>query len=130
MTKQPSVNLQDRAANVEIFPRAVIACAAKGRAPKMLFIETRRAAYATDDATRLTILERLQEKGLVPVVRSARLHAFETALAGPELTTIVSKVQAVGPKSFHMDLPLLENRFQFWRQCRAPAARATVDKQR
>ncbi|HEV2763988.1 MAG TPA: hypothetical protein VGV38_13480, partial [Pyrinomonadaceae bacterium] len=50
----------------------------------MLFIETRRAAYAPDDVTRLTILERLQESGLVPVVRSARLHAFETALAGPE----------------------------------------------
>jgi hypothetical protein len=31
------------------------------------------------------------------------------------LTTIVSKVEAVGPKSFHMDLPLLENRFQFRR---------------
>src|SRR3989454_1667886 len=31
------------------------------------------------------------------------------------LTTIVSKVEAISPKSFHMDLQLLENRFQFWR---------------
>ena len=37
------------------------------------------------------------------------------ALASNTLTTIISKVEAVGPKSFHMDLPLLENRFQFKR---------------
>lgn len=37
------------------------------------------------------------------------------ALTSDTLTTIVSKVEAVGPKSFHMDLPLLENRFQFKR---------------
>jgi sulfopyruvate decarboxylase subunit beta len=37
------------------------------------------------------------------------------ALASQTLTTIVAKVAAVGPKSFHMDLPLLENRFQFRR---------------
>ncbi len=43
-----------------------------------------------------------------------RLKAAVTdALSGAKLTTIVSKVEAVGPKSFHMDLPLLENRFQF-----------------
>lgn len=41
------------------------------------------------------------------------------ALAGDTLTTIVSKVEAVGPKSFHMDLPLLENRFQFRRALEA-----------
>ena len=39
--------------------------------------------------------------------------AVADALAGETLTTIISKVEAVGPKSFHMDLPLLENRFQF-----------------
>jgi len=37
------------------------------------------------------------------------------AMASNTLTTIVSKVEATGPKSFHMDLPLLENRFQFKR---------------
>jgi sulfopyruvate decarboxylase subunit beta len=41
------------------------------------------------------------------------------ALAGETLTTVVSKVEAVGPKSFHMDLPLLENRFQFKRALEA-----------
>ena len=37
------------------------------------------------------------------------------ALASNILTTIISKVDAIGPKSFLMDLPLLENRFQFKR---------------
>lgn len=41
------------------------------------------------------------------------------ALVGDTLTTIVSKVEAIGPKTFHMDLPLLENRFQFKRALEA-----------
>ena len=45
--------------------------------------------------------------------------AVAAALAGDTLTTIVAKVEAVGPKSFHMDLPLLENRFQFKRALEA-----------
>ncbi len=45
--------------------------------------------------------------------------AVDEALASATLTTIVAKVEAVGPKSFHMDLPLLENRFQFRRELEA-----------
>jgi len=45
--------------------------------------------------------------------------AVAGALAGEKLTTIVSRVEAIGPKSFHMDLPLLENRFQFKRALEA-----------
>jgi sulfopyruvate decarboxylase subunit beta len=45
--------------------------------------------------------------------------AVAEALASDTLTTIISKVEAVGPKSFHMDLPLLENRFQFKRALEA-----------
>jgi sulfopyruvate decarboxylase subunit beta len=56
--------------------------------------------------------------------------AFEMALAGPELTTIVAKVAAVGPKSFHMDLPMLENRFQFKRHLRSLADRTLLDRDR
>lgn len=41
------------------------------------------------------------------------------ALTSNTLTAIVSKVEAIGPKSFHMDLPLLENRFQFKRALEA-----------
>ncbi len=56
----------------------------------------------------------------VPAVEEANTperlrEVVSAALAGDILTTIVSKVEAVGPKSFHMDLPLLENRFQFKR---------------
>ena len=45
--------------------------------------------------------------------------AVADALAGGKLTTVVAKVEAIGPKSFHMDLPLLENRFQFKRALEA-----------
>ena len=41
--------------------------------------------------------------------------AWRAAREGNELAFIVAKVEAVGPKTFLMDLPLLENRFQFQR---------------
>src|SRR5215472_6612163 len=47
------------------------------------------------------------------------------ALKSNTLTTIVSKVEAIGPKTFHMDLPLLENRFQFWRCLEAMRKQST-----
>jgi sulfopyruvate decarboxylase subunit beta len=50
----------------------------------------------------VTTLEQLQE-------------AVSQALASSTLTTIVAKVEAIGPQTFHMDLGLLENRFQFAR---------------
>lgn len=56
----------------------------------------------------------------IPAVMEANtpesLHeSVRTALESATLTTIVSKVEPVGPKTFVMDLPLLENRFQFKR---------------
>src|SRR6266496_1870844 len=56
----------------------------------------------------------------VPCVEEAdTIQTFQEsvseALKSNTLTTIISKVEAIGPKSFHMDLPLLENRFQFKR---------------
>jgi len=47
-------------------------------------------------------------------------HAFEDALAAGDLTTIVAKVEAVGPSAFVTDLALLENRFEFQRWLRRP----------
>src|SRR5262249_10588858 len=41
--------------------------------------------------------------------------AWRRAHERSALTMIVAKVEATGPKSFLMDLPLLENRFQFQR---------------
>ena len=52
--------------------------------------------------------------------------ALTEALSGNTLTTIVSKVEAIGPKSFHMDLPLLENRFQFKRSLEAMQRQSKV----
>ena len=44
--------------------------------------------------------------------------AFVDALAARELTTIVAKVEAVGPKAFVTELSMLENRFAFQRHLR------------
>jgi sulfopyruvate decarboxylase subunit beta len=46
-------------------------------------------------------------------------RAFDEALAAGELTTIVAKVDAVGPSAYVTDLSLLENRFQFARHLRS-----------
>jgi sulfopyruvate decarboxylase subunit beta len=48
------------------------------------------------------------------------------ALTSQTLTTIISKVEAIGPKTFHMDLPLLENRFQFKRALEGMRRQATA----
>ena len=45
-------------------------------------------------------------------------RAFDAALAARELTTLVAKVEAVGPAGYVTDLALLENRFQFARHLR------------
>jgi sulfopyruvate decarboxylase subunit beta len=42
-------------------------------------------------------------------------RAFDEALEAGDLTTIVAKVEAVGPSRYVTDLSLLENRFQFQR---------------
>ena len=42
-------------------------------------------------------------------------RAFDEALDAQQLTTIVAKVEAVGPSGYVTDLSLLENRFQFQR---------------
>jgi sulfopyruvate decarboxylase subunit beta len=41
--------------------------------------------------------------------------AFGEALRANDLTTLVAKVEAVGPAGFVTDLSLLENRYQFQR---------------
>ena len=45
-------------------------------------------------------------------------HVVSDAIAGHELTTIVAKVEAVGPSGYVTDLSLLENRYQFQRYLR------------
>src|SRR6266567_2669188 len=72
---------------------------------------------ATSSGTNLADIARASG---VPSVKEANtIQSFQEsvtdALKENTLTTIVSKVEAISPKSFHMDLALLENRFQFWR---------------
>lgn len=50
------------------------------------------------------------------------VQEFDAARAVQELTTIVAKVEAVGPAKFVTDLGLLENRFEFQRYLRTIAA--------
>jgi len=52
-------------------------------------------------------------------------RAFDEALAAGDLTTIVAKVDAVGPSKFVTDLSLLENRFQFQRYLTSVHAHST-----
>jgi sulfopyruvate decarboxylase subunit beta len=44
--------------------------------------------------------------------------AAKAAIAADGLTCLVAKVEAIGPRVFHMDLHLLENRFEFARALR------------
>jgi sulfopyruvate decarboxylase subunit beta len=50
---------------------------------------------------------------------AAFTRSFEEALGAGDLTTIVAKVEAVGPPTYVTDLSLLENRFQFARSLRS-----------
>ena len=61
-----------------------------------------------------------EKAGAQHVTRADTLEAAEQAFAEASerdgLSVIVSKVEAVGPASFAMDISLLENRFQFARR--------------
>jgi hypothetical protein len=70
---------------MEIFMRPVIACAGeRGELHHMLFVHTKTSEFSVDGATRILLLEKLQEKGLIPLIRAARLACYEQALLGPE----------------------------------------------
>jgi sulfopyruvate decarboxylase subunit beta len=49
--------------------------------------------------------------------------AATAAIGGDRLACVVAKVEEVGPASFHMDLHLLENRFEFQRSLRPSGGR-------
>ena len=72
---------------------------------------------ATSTGTDLAGIARAS--GVPSVMEANSIEQLSTsvhqALAGETLTTLVAKVEAVGPKTFAMDLGLLENRFQFAR---------------
>lgn len=70
----------------------------------MLFIESKISNQRVDAQTRLLLLERLQDKGLVPLIRSARLHCFELALTGPDRVPEMERAVAQQAK-IEMDAP-------------------------
>lgn len=76
---------------------------------------------ATSTGTDLAGIARAS--GVPNVLEASTIERFREevhqALAGETLTTIIAKVEAVGPKTFQMDLGLLENRFQFKRSLEA-----------
>lgn len=53
----------------------------------MLFIETKTADRGVECGVRLGLLEKLQEKGLTPLIRSTRQSCYEQALLGPDRVT-------------------------------------------
>lgn len=61
----------------------------------MLFVESRIADREVERGARLGVLDALQERGLVPLIRSSRLHCFEQALAdegrSPQLERAVAE---------------------------------------
>ncbi|MBD0369524.1 MAG: hypothetical protein ICV60_01615 [Pyrinomonadaceae bacterium] len=50
----------------------------------MLFFTNRASELSVDGATRLHLLDRLQDRGFTPLIRAARLGSFEQALQGAE----------------------------------------------
>jgi len=79
--------------------------------------------FPTATATGTDLAGIARASGVPSVMEANTLESLSKsvrdALASNTLTTIVSKVEAIGPKTFHMDLPLLENRFQFKRALEA-----------
>jgi hypothetical protein len=50
----------------------------------MLFVESRTLSHPINESRRIDLLERMQQKDLIPLIRSARLNCFDHALLGPE----------------------------------------------
>ncbi len=79
--------------------------------------------FPTATATGTDLAGIARASGVPSVTEASTLESLSKsvhdALASDTLTTIISKVEAIGPKTFHMDLPLLENRFQFKRALEA-----------
>ncbi|HYY56112.1 MAG TPA: hypothetical protein VE842_02215 [Pyrinomonadaceae bacterium] len=70
----------------------------------MLFIESKISSRRVDAQSRLQLLEKLQDKGLVPLIRSARLHCFELALMGPDRVPEMERAIAAQAR-VEMDAP-------------------------
>jgi sulfopyruvate decarboxylase subunit beta len=78
--------------------------------------------FPTATATGTDLAAVARGAGIADAVTVTDVDAFadatRKALEADHLSCIVAKVEAVGPKSFHIDLHLLENRFEFARALR------------
>src|SRR5205814_4444884 len=81
---------------------------------------------ATSTGTDLEGIARAAGIAAVSTVRTLAefTAAFESAMQTHELTCIVAKVEAIGPKGYVTDLALLENRFQFRRHIQSLVAKS------
>jgi sulfopyruvate decarboxylase subunit beta len=86
--------------------------------------------FPTATATGTDLAGVARASGVPQVMEADTLDSLKKsvteALKSNILTTIVSKVEAIAPKSFHMDLSLLENRFQFKRYLEALQRKSKV----
>lgn len=57
----------------------------------MLFIESKTSKRSVEVAKRLSLLEKLQEKGMTPLIRSTRLSCYEQALLGPDRVALMER---------------------------------------
>jgi sulfopyruvate decarboxylase subunit beta len=75
--------------------------------------------FPTATSTGTDLCAIAQGAGISKSVTTRQLGDFtaaaRAAIARDELSVVVAKVEAVGPPSFHMDLHMLENRFEFGR---------------
>jgi hypothetical protein len=60
----------------------------------MLFIESKTLKQSVDSAARMALLEKLQEKGLTPLIRSTRISCYEQALMGPDRVSEMERAVA------------------------------------
>ncbi|HEV2707244.1 MAG TPA: hypothetical protein VGV59_15090 [Pyrinomonadaceae bacterium] len=60
----------------------------------MLFIESRVCEQGVDAASRTFVLDKLQEQGLTPLIRTTRLACYEQALLAPERTAEMERQMA------------------------------------
>jgi sulfopyruvate decarboxylase subunit beta len=76
---------------------------------------------ATSSGTDLAAVAQAAGVPRTAMARTAEelVRAFDEARASKVLTTIVAKVEAIGPSAYVTDLGLLENRFRFQRYLRA-----------
>ena len=89
----------------------------------LLSVSTTRGDFPTATSTGSDLAGIAAAAGIARTAAVATLDAFtralDEALAANDLTTIVAKVEPVGPAGYVTDLSLLENRFQFQRYLRS-----------